>query len=97
MVWNLEHGQARSAISLESSAPVPEDALGLRQKNDWQITRSLSVKFTFFAPCFHPSNNCINLNSKDIAIVFFIAAPLKGELLGLSRFFLLDKSFPCDK
>lgn len=34
MVWNSELSQAKSTVSLESSAPVPEDALGLMQKND---------------------------------------------------------------
>lgn len=29
-----ELSQAKSTVSLESSAPVPEDALGLMQKND---------------------------------------------------------------
>ena len=32
MVLNSELSQAKSTISLESSAPVPEDALGLMQK-----------------------------------------------------------------
>ena len=34
MVWNSEGGLAKSVISLESSAPAQEDALGLMQKND---------------------------------------------------------------
>lgn len=75
----------------------PREGIRFNAENDWQITRSLSVKFIFFASCFLPSYNCIDLNSKNIAIVFLIVVPLKRELLCLGRFFFLDKSFPCDK
>ena len=45
------------------------------------------MKFIFFAPCFLPSYNCIDLYSKNVAIVSFIVAPLKRKLLCLGRIF----------
>lgn len=79
--WNQEHGKARSLeIFLVSSALVPEETLGLIQKMTDKLLGHW-VWNLYFAFCFLPSYNCIDPNSKNIAIVSFIMVPLKCELL----------------
>lgn len=81
MEWNQEHDQTRSLeIFLVSSALVPEETLGLIQKMTDKLLGHW-VWNLYFAFCFLLSYNCIDRNSKNIAIVSFIMVPLKCELL----------------